>query len=128
MANIPSLPFTGTQLHTALVALNDEAGTAGASAYDVAVANGFVGTEAEWLASLQGADGADGSQGPVGPAGADGQDGAQGPAGADGADGTQGPAGADGADAVIATFATNAEAEAFSIANPGAAVFSTEVI
>ena len=29
MANIPSLPFTGTQLHTALVALNDESGAAG---------------------------------------------------------------------------------------------------
>lgn len=29
----------------------------GPSAYDVAVANGFVGTEAEWLASLQGEDG-----------------------------------------------------------------------
>ena len=28
----------------------------GSSAYQVAVANGFVGTEAEWLASLQGAD------------------------------------------------------------------------
>ena len=29
----------------------------GVSAYDVAVANGFKGTEAEWLASLKGADG-----------------------------------------------------------------------
>jgi hypothetical protein len=35
----------------------------GASAYQLAVANGFVGTEAEWLASLDGADGADGSNG-----------------------------------------------------------------
>lgn len=35
-------------------------GSPGASAYDVAVANGFVGTEAEWLASLQGEDGAPG--------------------------------------------------------------------
>ncbi|MFI8608503.1 hypothetical protein ACIGFL_09280 [Pseudomonas sp. NPDC077649] len=32
-------------------------GPAGDSAYQVAVANGFVGTEAEWLASLDGADG-----------------------------------------------------------------------
>ena len=30
----------------------------GASAYDVAVADGFVGTEAEWLESLRGQDGA----------------------------------------------------------------------
>lgn len=28
----------------------------GKSAYEIAVANGFEGTEAEWLASLQGAD------------------------------------------------------------------------
>lgn len=35
-------------------------GPPGDSAYAVAVANGFVGTEVEWLASLDGADGADG--------------------------------------------------------------------
>lgn len=38
-------------------------GADGDSAYDVAVANGFVGTEAEWLASLQGADGDPGPPG-----------------------------------------------------------------
>lgn len=32
-------------------------GADGASAYDVAVANGFQGTEQEWLDSLKGADG-----------------------------------------------------------------------
>ena len=32
-------------------------GVDGASAYDVAVQNGFVGTEQDWLNSLQGADG-----------------------------------------------------------------------
>jgi hypothetical protein len=37
-----------------------EPGSDGLSAYEVAVANGFTGTEAEWLASLEGADGADG--------------------------------------------------------------------
>jgi hypothetical protein len=36
-------------------------GAAGASAYAVAVANGFVGTEAAWLLSLEGADGAAGA-------------------------------------------------------------------
>jgi hypothetical protein len=35
-------------------------GPSGSSAYQVALANGFVGTEAEWLASLQGTDGEDG--------------------------------------------------------------------
>lgn len=36
-------------------------GADGASAYEVAVANGFVGTESEWLDSLVGPSGADGS-------------------------------------------------------------------
>ena len=50
-------------------------GADGPSAYEVAVGNGFVGTEAQWLASLvgpqgaQGATGATGAQGPTGPAG-----------------------------------------------------------
>jgi hypothetical protein len=45
------------------------AGINGASAYQVAVTNGFVGTEAQWLASLVGAQGAQGAQGPEGPQG-----------------------------------------------------------
>ena len=44
-------------------------GADGASAYEVALANGFVGTEAEWLASLVG---------PEGPAGQDGAPGDKG--------------------------------------------------
>lgn len=44
-------------------------GAAGDSAYEIAVANGFVGTEAAWLASLEGATGATGATGPTGPAG-----------------------------------------------------------
>ena len=43
----------------------------GKSAYEIAVDNGFVGTEAQWLASLQGAQGPAGASGPQGPAGAD---------------------------------------------------------
>ena len=39
------------------------AGADGASAYEVAVSNGFSGTEAAWLASLEGADGVDGADG-----------------------------------------------------------------
>jgi hypothetical protein len=38
-------------------------GPAGLSAYEIAVEHGFVGTEADWLASLQGADGTDGAPG-----------------------------------------------------------------
>ena len=65
-------------------------GSDGDSAYQVAVNNGFVGTEAQWLTSLEGADGA---QGPQGPAGNDGPAGAQGP---QGEVGPQGPAGSGG--------------------------------
>lgn len=46
------------------------AGADGASAYELAVENGFVGTVQEWLASLVGADGATGPQGPQGETGA----------------------------------------------------------
>ena len=85
-------------------------GADGNSAYQVAVNEGFGGTEQQWLDSLVGPAGATGPQGPQGvqglqgPAGNDGAQGAQGiqgPAGEDGADGAigpQGPAGADGAD------------------------------
>jgi hypothetical protein len=48
------------------------------SAYQVAQLNGFTGTEAEWLASLEGDQGPQGIQGEPG---ADGADGATGPAG-----------------------------------------------
>jgi integrin beta 8 len=65
-------------------------GTPGASAYDVAVANGFVGTVEEWLEDLQGADGADGAPG------APGANGTNGTNGTNGADGTNGTDGADG--------------------------------
>lgn len=53
-------------------------------AYQLAVAEGFVGTRAEWLASLQGEPG---------------------PAGDDGADGATGPAGDPGLVAVVLTQA-----------------------
>ena len=62
----------------------------GYSAYEVAVQNGFVGTEAEWLASLKGAKGDTGAQGPQGETG---PAGATGPQGETGATGPQGPKG-----------------------------------
>lgn len=55
-------------------------GTNGISAYEVAVVNGFTGTETEWLASLEG---------PQGPAGADST--VPGPTGPTGATGPAGP-------------------------------------
>jgi hypothetical protein len=105
-------------------------GADGASAYEVAVANGFVGTEAQWLASLQGpagpagpagadgADGATGPQGPAGPTGPTGPTGPAGPQGPQGATGPQGPAGADGADGtgfvIKGSVATEADLSAIS--------------
>lgn len=65
-------------------------GADGSSAYEVAVANGFVGSEADWLASLVG------PTGPTGPTGATGATGATGPTGATGATGPTGATGATG--------------------------------
>jgi Right handed beta helix region/Periplasmic copper-binding protein (NosD) len=53
-------------------------GPAGPSAYETALEQGFVGTEAQWLASLEG------PTGPAGPQGADGDIGPQGPTGSTG--------------------------------------------
>lgn len=59
-------------------ALKGEAGVRGLSAYEVAVANGYTGTQTQWLASLKGATGAKGDKGDTG---------AKGETGAKGADG-----------------------------------------
>ena len=56
-------------------------GDPGESAYEIAVRNGFPGTEQEWLDSLKGEKGVDGEKG------ADGKDGAEGDNGAPGAQG-----------------------------------------
>ena len=86
---------TPADIASAISALPEgPAGADGASAYEVAVQNGFVGTEALWLASLVGPAGADGSPGADG---AKGDKGDPGPAGADST--VPGPAGADGASA-----------------------------
>ncbi|MBB1135680.1 YadA-like family protein [Stenotrophomonas maltophilia] len=54
-------------------------GTDGRSAYEVAVGEGFTGTQQEWLESLNGRDGAKGDRGETGLAGKDGIDGATDP-------------------------------------------------
>lgn len=74
-------------------------GPQGKSAYEVAVDNGFVGTEVQWLASLVGQTGATGPVGPMGPQGIQGlqgEAGPQGPAGPTGSTGPTGPTGATG--------------------------------
>lgn len=99
----PYVPPTGTTVQTVLLPANgqpgqvlgrDEHGLAwvdqtggggegtqgpsgedGASAYEVAVAQGFVGTPVQWLASLVGPQGEPGADGAPGSPGADGEDG-----------------------------------------------------
>ena len=71
-------------------------GKNGMSAYEIAVKNGFVGSEQEWLDSLKGEDGQQGSQGepgPQGPQGAKGDTGAAGPQGLPGEKGEKGDPG-----------------------------------
>lgn len=62
-------------------------GKDGRSAYEIALDNGFVGSEKAWLESLKGADGAQGPQGEQGIPGVPGEKGADGATGAKGADG-----------------------------------------
>lgn len=64
-----------------------EQGQVGKSAYEIAIQNGFIGTEEEWLASLKGDVGEQGPQGPKGDIGE------QGPQGLQGEQGPQGPKG-----------------------------------
>lgn len=71
-------------------------GKDGLSAYEVAVANGFVGSEAEWLLSLKGTDGIPGTDGKDGAPGADGAIGAIGPQGLPGEKGETGAQGLKG--------------------------------
>ncbi|WP_152597911.1 YadA-like family protein [Novilysobacter arseniciresistens] len=66
-------------------------GPAGDSAYQVAVNNGYAGSETEWLASLKGEQGERGEQGIAGEPGTGSTEpGPEGPAGQDGVDGIDG--------------------------------------
>ena len=65
-------------------------GANGESAYQVALDGGFSGTQAQWLASLVGAQGSTGATGAQGGQGATGSQGAQGATGATGATGPTG--------------------------------------
>ena len=85
---IPPTPDLYTQL---LQKISEaEKGKDGKSAYQIAIENGFVGTEIEWLESLKGADGKDGINGKDGADGLPGKDGIDGKNGADGHDGVNG--------------------------------------
>lgn len=81
--------FTKTQSDARYIKIG-EGGADGKSAYELAVEAGFVGTLAQWLASLRGEKGAQGERG------ARGLQGIQGVQGVQGIDGVQGEKGADG--------------------------------
>lgn len=68
-------------------------GADGLSAYQIAVDNGFTGTEAEWLASLKGEAGPQGPKGNTGSTGATGPKGDKGDKGDTGEQGPQGETG-----------------------------------
>ena len=87
---VPPTPDLYQQL---LQEIEKKQGADGKSAYEVAVANGFSGTESEWLLSLKGTDGVDGRDGKDG---ANGKDGINGTNGKDGVDGKDGINGVDG--------------------------------
>jgi hypothetical protein len=67
-----------TSAAATLIGPDGAPGTPGLSSYQIAVLNGFIGTELEWLASLHGADGADGRDGSDGAKGDKGDKGDQG--------------------------------------------------
>ena len=70
-------------------------GPDGKSAFELAQNAGFVGTEAEWLVSLNGSDGDKGQSGEKGDTGDEGSKGEVGDKGDEGEKGDEGPAGAD---------------------------------
>lgn len=71
-------------------------GDPGDSAYEIALKNGFEGTEEEWLLSLEGKDGAPGADGKDGARGEQGEQGIPGEKGEQGIQGIQGEPGAKG--------------------------------
>lgn len=92
---IPPTPDLYAQLLDAIdkkiASLHDgKDGVDGKSAYEIAVDNGYTGTEQAWLASLKGDKGDTGEPGAAGEKGEPGEKGDTGAAGKDGRDGTDG--------------------------------------
>ena len=87
---------TGATGATGPQGLNGDTGAAGKSAYELAVAGGYTGTQTEWIASLKGPKGDTGLTGAAGAKGADGLKGLKGDTGATGPQGPKGDTGAIG--------------------------------
>ena len=86
---------------------NGEKGTDGKSAYEVALQNGFTGTEADWLTSLKGQKGDTGAKGERGEKGEPGEKGERGEKGDPGEKGEKGDTGTPGKDGVNGKDGTN---------------------
>ena len=82
-------------------------GAAGKSAYEVALQNGFTGTEADWLTSLKGQKGDTGAKGERGEKGEPGEKGERGEKGDPGEKGEKGDTGTPGKDGVNGKDGTN---------------------
>lgn len=124
---------TGPQGPIGLTGPQGDTGPKGDSAYAVAVANGFVGTEAEWLASLEGPQGPQGIQGETGPQGIPGPKGDTGDTGPQGIQGNPGPQGIQGPTgksitnaqfSAVGTVATFTGATRYYVQNAGNIVMS----
>ena len=76
-------------------------GDTGASAYELAQAEGYTGTQTQWLASLKGAKGDKGDTGAAGPQGIQGEKGDTGATGPQGIQGEKGDKGDAGTDATL---------------------------
>lgn len=100
-ATISVTDATGTttaELHNGEKGDTGSRGADGKSAYEVALQNGFTGTEADWLTSLKGQKGDTGAKGEPGEKGEAGEKGEKGDTGTPGKDGVNGTDGKDGAD------------------------------
>lgn len=122
MKKIISIILALTMCLSAVVLL----ASCGKSAYDIAVENGFKGTEQEWLESLRGpqgdkgdtgAAGAQGEKGDKGDKGDTGANGAQGEKGDKGDKGDTGAAGADGTNGIAGVNGTNGREIEFKVEN-----------
>lgn len=89
---------------------NQIGGSPGKSAYQIAVENGFTGTEAEWLDSLIGPTGSQGPQGIQGATGIQGIQGVDGPQGVPGANGANGVDGLSAYEVAVANGFVGTEA------------------
>lgn len=95
--SIGSATYRGPKGDTGPAGPAGPTGAPGKSAYEVAVDNGFEGSQQEWLATIQGVEGPQGPQGETGPQGPQGEIGPQGATGPQGPQGETGPQGATGA-------------------------------